>query len=693
MRIFPARNGVATALSAATAARAVCSLAATASLFHWVVALPISVRRVLPPGGEMVTALVVGVAYYAGAELAFWVGTLSYFFAPLWPPNMILFCALLRAPYRAWWLYLAAVLPAHIVAETGVGMQMAPLLGAFVCNVALALCSAAALRRLSDGPPWLDTLAKAWIFILVVAVAAPTLIGCGIAALGWLSHNLVGGGKFATRWAIANVLGGIALAPIFVTWVGEGLAWLTQISAWRALEAAVLTIALAVSAYVGFPAAAAEYPVLASMPIPLMLWAAVRFGPRGASGAILMVSIMALAGAIEGRAPFAAASPEHTILSLQMFLAVLSAPFLVLAAVVMERRHATAKATLAHEELQSILDNTPAGVCVRDLQGRPLLVNLSARNALAHLRGTAGETAYDRFPPEIAASWRDEDQTVIANGKPMVKEERRDVGGGDRLFLKHKFPLRDRGEDIYAVCTVSTDVTELDRAKHEVQDLSARLLSAQDEERRRIARELHDGTVQTLTAVTLNLSRLIGANPKDHRTIEESIGLLEEAHSEIRTLSYLLHPPALDEFGLVPALRVYVDGFTKRTGIDVTLRVSPQVGRMEADIEMALFRIVQESLSNVHRHSGAKSAEIRIEQGLTELVLSISDDGQGIVSKASAGEAARTHALGVGIAGMNARLNQLGGRLHVQSESSGTTVIAVVPHAGGNGVASAELMN
>ena len=635
----------------------------------------------MPPPGEMARALGVGVAYYAGAELAFWVGTLSYFFAPLWPPNMILFCALLRAPYRAWWLYLAAALPAHIAAEAGLGMQTAPSLGAFACNVALALASAAALRRLSDGPPWLDTLAKAWIFILVVAVAAPALVACGIAALGWLSHDLVGGGRFAARWAIANVLGGIALAPIFVTWVVGGLGWLSGISARRALEAAVLTIALAVSAYVGFPAAAADYPVLACVPVPLMLWAAVRFGPRGASGAILMVSIMALAGAIEGRAPFAGSSPEHTVLSLQMFLAVLSAPFLVVAAVVMEMQHATARATLAHEELQSILDNTPASVCVRDLQGRPLLVNRSARDSLAGILGSAGETAYDRVPPELAASWRADDRAIIADGKPLVKEERRVVGGDARLFLQHKFALRDRGGTIYAVCTISTDVTELDRAKHEVQDLGARLLTAQDEERRRIARELHDGTVQSLTAAILNLGRVVGANPGDHRTVEEAVELLEQAHAELRTLSYLLHPPALDEFGLAPALRVYVDGFTKRTAIDVKLQVPPQLGRIEPDIEIALFRIVQESLSNVHRHSGATRAEIRLERRSAKLMLSILDNGHGIISKASAGDGAGAHALGVGIAGMRARLNQLGGQLHVQSAATGTTVSAVVPRA------------
>ena len=120
--------------------------------------------------------LAVALAYYLGAELAFWIGTLSYFFAPLWPPNMILFCALLLAPYRSWWLYIAAALPAHVIAETGMGMDPLALMGAFACNIALALSSAAALRRFSDGPPWLDTMAKAWTFILVVALGAPALV-------------------------------------------------------------------------------------------------------------------------------------------------------------------------------------------------------------------------------------------------------------------------------------------------------------------------------------------------------------------------------------------------------------------------------------------------------------------------------------------------------------------------------------
>jgi signal transduction histidine kinase len=440
------------------------------------------------------------------------------------------------------------------------GMSALPLIGAFACNVALALCAAAGLRRLSDGPPWLDTVAKAWTFILVAAIGAPTLVACGIAALGWLSDDSVGGVEFATRWGVANLLGGVALAPIFVTWIGEGSGWLGRISDRRALEAGLLATALVASAYFGFPAAAATYPVLACMPIPLMLWAAVRFGPRGASGAILLVSIMALRGAIEGRAPFAASSPEHTVLSLQAFLAVLSAPFLVLAAVVAERRRATA----------------------------------------------------------------------------------------------------------------------------DVHELSARLLGAQDEERRRIARELHDGTGQSLAAAMLNLRRLLRGDALQDQaraTAEESIALLNGVHGEIRTLSYLLHPPLLDDAGLTPALTWYVDGFTKRSGIDVKLAIAPDIGRIEADIEMALFRIVQESLSNVHRHSGSKTAEIALKRTPAGLVLAISDAGRGIAGEAPGRDGDHLCSLGVGIAGMRARLKQLGGTLDIRSSSSGTTVTALVPHA------------
>ena len=663
-----------------TRARGVLSLAEAPSLLRRGAASLKAISRALPPRGDLLKALIAGLAYYVGAELAFWVGTLSYFFAPLWPPNMILFCALLQAPYRLWWLYVVAAFPAHIAAETEMGMEALPLLGAFACNAALALCAAAGIRRLSKGPPWLDSLAKAWTFILVGVLGAPTLVASVIAALGWLSDDSIGGVHFGIRWGIANVLGGIALAPILVTWIGEGLGWLTEIPARRAMEAAVLASALISSAYVGFPASSADYPVLACMPIPLMLWAAVRFGPRGASAAIFVVSLMALGGAIQGRAPFAASSPEHTILSLQAFLAMLSAPFLVLAAVVVDRQRATAEVTLAQKELQSILDNTPDCIYVKDLQGRYFFANRSARTVVG--RELVGRTAGELFAPHLTATWSAEDKLVIANGKPIIKEEQVDRGAGERIYLTNKFPLRERG-NIYALCVVATDITEIKRAEYEVRDLTGHLLSAQDEERRRIARELHDSTVQNLTAIALNLDRLRKSPTLQENTraiAEGSVALVKEIQSEIRTLSYVLHPPLLDEVGLAPALTWFVDGFSKRSGIDVRLQISPEIGRCEPDVEMAFFRIVQESLANVHRHSGSKTAEIRVSRTPAELTLAISDSGRGIIDEKAAGDGNQMRSMGVGIAGMRARLEQLGGKLDIRSGAGGgTTVTAILP--------------
>jgi PAS domain S-box-containing protein len=411
-----------------------------------------------------------------------------------------------------------------------------------------------------------------------------------------------------------------------------------------------------------------------------MLWAAVRFGPRGASGAILVVSLMALAGAIEGHAPFLSASPEHTILALQMFLAVLAAPFLVLSGLVVERARAATEVELAHKELRSILDHTPAFVYVKDREGRYSYANRSAR-ALRESDFLGCSTA-DLFPANIAAALMAEDQLVMGHGRPIIKEEVLDRGTGARSYLTTKFPLKDPSGQTYGVCIVSTDISELKRAQQEVHDLSARLLSAQDEERRRIARELHDSTAQALTALVLNLNRLVrnGGLDEDARAVtNESIALVNQMHSEMRTLSYLLHPPLLDELGLAAALTWYVDGFTKRSGIAVRLSVSPNIDRVDANIEMALFRVVQESLGNVHRHSGSKTAEIRLERTSGVLALLISDSGHGFRMSSDSGQ---LQSLGVGIAGMKARIEQLGGKLDIRSTGNGTTVSAMIPVRG-----------
>jgi len=208
----------------------------------------------------------------------------------------------------------------------------------------------------------------------------------------------------------------------------------------------------------------------------------------------------------------------------------------------------------------------------------------------------------------------------------------------------------------------------------------------QDEERRRIARELHDGLAQSLVAVNLNLDRLRGMLPvvagKAPRLLAESQELTGQSLREIRSLSYLLHPPLLEEAGLVPALHWYMEGFTARSGIDVELAVSPEdMVRLPADVETALFRIVQESLANILRHSGSKTARIELHVGDAGVRLSVQDQGHGTFATAHGTIDAEDdlRSLGVGIPGMRQRARQLGGRLDLQSGPSGTLLTVTLP--------------
>jgi PAS domain S-box-containing protein len=229
-----------------------------------------------------------------------------------------------------------------------------------------------------------------------------------------------------------------------------------------------------------------------------------------------------------------------------------------------------------------------------------------------------------------------------------------------------------------------TDITEFKRAERELQELSVRLLSIQDEERRRIARELHDVTGQNLAAIGFNLAALeqSGALPSNVRSIlAECQMLCQESQKEIRTLSYVLHPPMLDEFGLVGALDWYIEGFVKRTGIEVTLDVNQEIDRLPSEMETDLFRVVQEGLTNIMRHSGSNTAVIRLEKREAQLILQIKDNGCGMPSRAGLEERALKTGFGVGIPGMRQRVRQHGGSLEVHSEGQGTSLTAVVPIA------------
>lgn len=215
----------------------------------------------------------------------------------------------------------------------------------------------------------------------------------------------------------------------------------------------------------------------------------------------------------------------------------------------------------------------------------------------------------------------------------------------------------------------------------QLRDLSNRLLQVQDEERRHIARELHDSTGQFLALLNMNLSSLrrrssrVGSQKK--QLLEDCASLASEVTSQLRTLSYLLHPPLLDEIGLAAALNWFAEGFEQRSHISVTVEVSKNLGRLPQELDIALFRIVQEALTNIHRHSGAKRAAIRVSRNEASLALEIEDEGKGISADRLA--KIQAHGSGVGIAGMRERVRPFRGVLDIQSSDSGTKIAVTLP--------------
>jgi len=245
---------------------------------------------------------------------------------------------------------------------------------------------------------------------------------------------------------------------------------------------------------------------------------------------------------------------------------------------------------------------------------------------------------------------------------------------GERTMLLNGRQIRTRKGGAPLILLAMEDITDRKKAEEALRALPAQLVESQEEERRRIARELHDSTGQTMAALTLNLSVLDGkAGSLDERgraALSDSLNLASQASEELRNISYVLHPPALDELGLEGALRWYVDNFVKRTGLEVDLLVSGGLPHLPELTRLAAFRLVQEALTNTHRHSGSKMAKVVVAHDGSELTLEVADEGRGIPPD---------HVRGLGLLSMRERVAQLGGRLEINSDGGGTKVRAVLP--------------
>ena len=348
------------------------------------------------------------------------------------------------------------------------------------------------------------------------------------------------------------------------------------------------------------------------------------------------------------------------------------------------RRRAEEALRVTNEKLRALIEASPAAIVVVDPLGGVQLWNPAAER----LFGWTAEEALGQRLPFVPPEKQEESRALmerVLRGESFegVELERRRKDGSRVQVSLSTAPLHNGEGRVVGVVGVIADITERKRAEEQLRELSGRLLRVQDEERRRLARELHDTVAQALAAMVLNLSRFQEPewvlDPQVERVLASSLGIAEQCAREVRTLTYLLHPPLLEELGLVSALRSYAEGFTERSGIRVELEAPPVQARFPAEVELALFRVAQESLANVHRHSGSAQARIRLRTENGELRLEICDAGRGVLPSVLEKFERGGAELGVGLAGMRERLRQLGGRLEVRPENPGTTVRATLP--------------
>jgi PAS domain S-box-containing protein len=334
---------------------------------------------------------------------------------------------------------------------------------------------------------------------------------------------------------------------------------------------------------------------------------------------------------------------------------------------------------------QELFENANDIVYTHDVDGRITSVNRAGEEISGYTCDELlGMDISQIVAPEHLSTTRQMMERKLAGGGPTAYEIEITAKDGRRVPVEVSTRLIFEDGKPVGVQGIARDVTDRKRAEEALRSLHRRLLQFQDDERRRIARELHDTTAQNLAALVMNLGAIVRSadnlSPRARNAFSESLALAKQASGEIRTLSYLLHPPLLDEFGLAATLRGYVEGFGKRSGIQVHLEMSPHMGRFSAESEITVFRIVQESLANIYRHSGSKSAEIRIGLNGNAVKVEIEDHGRGMaVRTLKKIEKGGTATAGVGIPGMRERVKQLGGEFTIQSGKRGTTVMAVVP--------------
>jgi PAS domain S-box-containing protein len=749
----------------------------------------------------ILVCLVVTLSYLAsrlGGALALGPQILS----PLWPGCALLVSVLLLTPRRIWPILIVAAFATFAFYDLRAGVPISSIVRLLLADAVEVLTAAFCLRYFFDGVPWLNSvrvLAKYSFFAVFLAPMAGAFVGA-----------FATGQNYCTNWRISffsEALAFLTLVPAILGWAGSEPRGTQKTRAYYP-EATALIVTLLLLGYFTFVAPEnSSTPALLYSLVPLLLWSALRFGSSGVSTSMIVIACLSIRGAVHGRGPFVGSGALGSVLSLQLFLLLAAASFMVLAALVEERKQADKNLRESEEKFRSVFRDAGVGMAIVSPEGRFLAVNETFSKFLGYseeellggtvqsvthpedwpmfskrlsqaladgasfqgvekrclhknghvlcgecsaslIRGPDGQAQYfiaevlditERKRAEEALRESEKRFRLVADTVPALtwmsgtdkfctffnkgwleftgRSMQQELGegwvsgvhpedlerclrlyrdgfdarvdfemeyrllrfdGNYRWLVDYGVPRFESDGTFCGFIGSCVDITDRKLTAESLQDLTGRLITTQEEERARIARELHDDFSQRLALHSIGLAQLWKRLPEseveERAEVQELLKTTREMASDMRSLSYQLHSTRLEHVGLELALRALCKEMSSKYNIEIEFTQRGVSSEIPKDVALCLFRIAQEALGNVVKHSHAKQAQAELHRAGNEIRLRVVDAGVGFDSDVRRADA------GIGLVSMRERLRLVDGTLFVRSApSKGTEILAQVP--------------